>query len=125
MCRSDTNCKYLRRREKLDKKNYKAKQISVKCLRFDPGKNEAHYFEEFTVPLSFGMSVSNVLDYIYENLDGSLAYYTNCRRGICGRCALKINGRVVLACKELVQNDIIVEPSTNENIIRDLITERT
>jgi len=106
----------------LVKNEFKPRQISVKCLRFDPTKDVTPHFDEFTVPLSFGMSVANVLDYIYENIDGSIAYFTNCRRGICGRCGLKVNGRIVLACTEIVTDNIILEPMDSKNIVRDLIT---
>ena len=107
------------------KKNFESRQIKVTCFRFDPTRDERPHFDEFIVPLSFGMSVTNVLDYIYENIDSSVAYYTNCRRGICARCGLKINGRFVLACTEIVTGDIIIEPMDSKNIVRDLISEST
>lgn len=107
------------------KKDFKPRQISVKCFRFEPLKDVAPHFDEFTVPLTFGMSVTNVLDYIYENIDGSIAYFTNCRRGICGRCGLKVNGRIVLACTEIVTDNIILEPLDSKKIVRDLVTSIT
>ena len=107
------------------KKDFKPKNIIVKIFRFDPKKDAPPHFDEFTVPLSFGMSVTNVLDYIYENIDCSIAYFTNCRRGICGRCGLKVNGRIVLACTEIVTDDLILEPLDSKNMVRDLITTLT
>lgn len=73
------------------------------------------------------MTVMDLLDYIYENLDHSLAYYrhSTCNQGICGRCALKLNGKTVLSCMEKVDSTLTVitlEPKNNK-VVRDLVTE--
>jgi succinate dehydrogenase/fumarate reductase-like Fe-S protein len=69
------------------------------------------------------MSVTNVLDYIYENLDSSLAYYTSCHRGVCGRCLMIVNGKTRLACIELVTDNLTLNPLPNHRVIRDLVVE--
>ena len=98
--------------------------IKVKILRGTEksGKRKERY-QVYEVPLGFMMSVLDVLDYIYENIDGSLAYYshTACRRGVCGRCALMINGVARLACQTPVNGDITVEPLPKLTVIRDLV----
>lgn len=100
-----------------------SRAITVRCLRFDPSVDSEPYYQEYEVPLVFGMSVTNVLDYIYENLDSSLAYYANCHRGVCGRCAVLANGRRRLACTELVTGDVTIEPLPDHQVIRDLLVE--
>ena len=107
----------------MDRRAIPRRDISVTCSRFDPSRDAESRFQEYVVPLGFGMSVMNVLDYIYENLDASIAYYSNCHRGICGRCAMLVNGERRLACAELVTGDLVLEPLPGRAIVRDLFVE--
>ena len=107
----------------MDRRAIPRGEISVRCSRFDPSRDVEPRFQEYVVPLVFGMSVMNVLDYIYENLDASIAYYSNCHRGICGRCAMLVNGEQRLACAELVTGDLMLEPLPGRAVVRDLVVE--
>jgi succinate dehydrogenase/fumarate reductase-like Fe-S protein len=102
------------------------KTIRVKVLRFDPSVDEAPRYQTYEVPFEEGMSVMNVLDYIYQHLDGTLAYYDHaaCSLGICGRCTAKINGRPGLLCQTLVTGDVTVEPISEDHVLKDLVTVR-
>jgi succinate dehydrogenase/fumarate reductase-like Fe-S protein len=81
--------------------------------------------QEFEVPVTEGMSVLGALDYIYENLDPTLAYYDHaaCAQGICKTCLAKIDGKPGLMCQTLVKGDVRVEPAGKFKVIRDLVTE--
>lgn len=80
-------------------------------------------FQTYEVPYSKGLSVMNILDYIYENVDGTLAYYSHsaCRRGVCGRCMFLINGKAGLACQTPVHGDLTLETPKQFTIVRDLV----
>ena len=54
----------------------------------------------------------DVLDYIYQNLDSTLAYYDHagCALGICARCTGRINGKAGLFCQVPVSGDVTLEP---------------
>jgi succinate dehydrogenase/fumarate reductase iron-sulfur protein len=99
------------------------KKIKVKVFRFDPSVGHEPFYNTYEVPLNSRMSVLDILDYIYENLDGSLAYYNHsaCHSGICGRCMLIVNGKASLACQTMVTTNITVEPPQKFKIIRDLV----
>jgi succinate dehydrogenase/fumarate reductase iron-sulfur protein len=101
-------------------------KIKVKCFRFDPSLEKEPRYENYEVPVDTEMSVLDVLDYIYENIDASLAYRRNnaCNRGLCGDCMLKINGKALLACQQLVKGDLVVEPLSKEKVLRDLVVKR-
>ena len=103
------------------------KNIKVKVLRFDPALEERPHYQTYEVPLTEGMTVLDVLDYIYENIDCSLAYFDHaaCRHGMCGGCTLLINGKPSLACQTPVYEDIVIEPLSNFEIVRDLVYLRT
>jgi succinate dehydrogenase/fumarate reductase-like Fe-S protein len=91
-------------------------------------RSDREEYEEYQVEVKSGeTTVMDILDDIYENLDHTLAYYkhSTCNQGICGRCAVKLNGRTVLACMEKVDSSldtITIEPK-NGKVVRDLVTE--
>ena len=82
----------------------------------------------YEVPVVQGMKVMDVLDYIYANLDHTLAYYrhSSCCQAICGRCACRLNGRTILACAEIVDIEaekMFLEPGEG-TLVRDLVVIR-
>lgn len=100
--------------------------ITFKIQRFNPKKDKAPYFNEYQVPLSPYMRVLDGLNYIYENYDETLAYRWVCRAGQCGSCAIEINGKVGLACKTEVTEDvkeITLRPLYLFPIIKDLVVD--
>ena len=101
----------------------KNKFIKVKVYRYDPIVDPAPRYEVYDVPIYSGMSAYNVLQYITENLDGSLSYYCSCRIGVCKGCMLRVNGNATLACSEFIEDDILFEPINEKNVIKDLLVE--
>ena len=98
--------------------------IEVKVFRFNPYVDREARYEVYKVPFIEGSTVSNVLQYINEEHDGGLAHYLSCRRGICAECRVRVNGKVVLGCMELVRGDITIEPVTPDRVIKDLVISR-
>ena len=68
------------------------------------------------------LSVMNILEIIYQKLDPTLAFFDHaaCHQAACGKCVLKVNGKVRLACKEIAGENMHLEP-VNGHVIRDLI----
>jgi succinate dehydrogenase / fumarate reductase iron-sulfur subunit len=101
------------------------KYITFKVQRFDPEKGEKPHFQEFKVPVKKGTTVLEGLLYIKENLDSSLAFRTSCRMGICGSCAMLVNGFGHLAChtqvEEFHSDMVTIKPLPNMDIIKDLV----
>ena len=99
------------------------KFVKVKVFRFDPSVDERPYYRTYEVPLMGRMSVLDALDYIYENLDSSLAYYAHaaCRHGVCNSCSVLVNGKPRLACQTAVSGDITVEPIPKFQVVKDLV----
>jgi len=54
--------------------------------------------------------------------DNSLTFKSGCRSGVCGSCAVVVNGTERLACITKVSNDDIVEPLRNLPVITSLVT---
>jgi succinate dehydrogenase/fumarate reductase-like Fe-S protein len=103
-----------------------AKTIQVKVFRFDPSVDKEPRFQIYQVPLEKGMSAMTALDYIYQNLDGTIAYYDHaaCDLGICARCTGIINGKPGLFCQTVLQGDATLEPSSKNKVVRDLVVKR-
>lgn len=100
--------------------------IKAKVFRFDPSVDASSYYETYEVPFEEGMSAMDVLDYIYQNLDGALAYYDHaaCSLGICGRCTGRIDAKPGLFCQTPVEGDVTLEPLSKEKTLKDLVIDK-
>jgi succinate dehydrogenase / fumarate reductase iron-sulfur subunit len=72
-----------------------------------------------------GNTILDCLNQIKWEQDGTLAYRKNCRNTICGSCAIRINGRSALACKENLKSEIaklqnISTPGSKANPIPEI-----
>jgi fumarate reductase iron-sulfur subunit len=85
-------------------------------------------FHEFDVPRQPSQTVLDVVTYIQRTLDPALAYRYACRVGMCGSCAMTVNGVPRWTCRthiDKVASDDRVEiaPLKNLPVIRDLATD--
>jgi len=85
-------------------------------------------FQEFDVPRHPSQTVLDVVTYIQRTLDPTLAYRFACRVGMCGSCAMTVNGAPRWTCRthvdKVVRDDRLrVEPLKNLPVIRDLVTD--
>jgi succinate dehydrogenase/fumarate reductase-like Fe-S protein len=101
--------------------------IRVRVFRFDPSVDQEPHFQAYQVPFEKGMSAMTALDYIYQNLDGTIAYYDHaaCDLGICARCTGIINGKPGLFCQTVLQGDVTLEPISKTKIIKDLVVKKS
>lgn len=67
------------------------------------------------------MTLLELLNKIKTELDPSLSYSSGCRSSVCGSCAVRVNGREVLACSYHAKDGDLVEPLKNSEVIRDLV----
>jgi succinate dehydrogenase/fumarate reductase iron-sulfur protein len=102
------------------------KNVEFRISRYDPEKNR-HYISTYKVPVRKGTTVLDSLLYIKDNLDESLTFRHSCRMGICGSCAVNINGKPMLACYtqvlDLNADSLSVEPVATFPVIRDLVVD--
>lgn len=99
------------------------KTIRVKISRFNPEIEKESGFASYNVPITAGMSVLDVLDYIYSNLDSSLSYYSSCHRGYDACCLVVVNGKTTRACTTPATDDLTIEPMRNRKVLKDLVVE--
>ncbi len=102
---------------------FKERVITVK--RFNSGSIKTRWEETYVLPLEERATVLQALQYIYENLDPSIAFEYSCRYDRCGLCGVEINGRPCLACTAFLNDHrITVAPLSNLTVIRDLVIDR-
>ena len=85
-------------------------------------------FQQFEVPRHPSQTVLDVVTYIQRALDPTLAYRYACRVGMCGSCAMTVNGVPRWTCrthidKVVEKNSLRIEPLRNLPVIRDLVTD--
>ena len=103
-----------------------ANEVVFRVQRFDPKKDREPHFKEYKVRNEPGMTELDGLLQIKAEQDASLSIRRSCRSGICGSCAVKINGSSRPCCNtqisdQLVKGKVLVEPLANFDIIKDLV----
>jgi fumarate reductase (CoM/CoB) subunit B len=102
------------------------RMVNVKIFRFDPEKDSSPHYEEYRLEIEGTAKVLELLDFVYQRHDPTLAYRSSCRSGKCGVCSVRVNGKPVLACRESVpEGTVLIEPLANYPVIRDLIVDRS
>ncbi|MGZ5237993.1 MAG: 2Fe-2S iron-sulfur cluster-binding protein, partial [Caldimonas sp.] len=76
------------------------RRLKARILRFDPQQPAvAPHWQTYELDDAAGMTLFIALSEIREKLDPSLQFDFVCRAGICGSCAMLVNGRPALACR--------------------------
>jgi succinate dehydrogenase / fumarate reductase iron-sulfur subunit len=102
------------------------KRYTFKIKRFDPERDSGPRWEEYAVEMEPLERLLDGLTKIKDSIDGSLTFRRSCAHGICGSCAMKINGKNRLACQTLVKDmpeSISCEPLPAFPVIKDLVVE--
>lgn len=97
-----------------------------KIFRYNPKISTTASFQTFKLPEKKSMTVLEGLYYIMEHLDPTLAFRSSCRQGVCGSCAMHINGQYRLACETQVADmgeTVTVRPLAHMKIVRDLVVD--
>ncbi len=105
-------------------------QVSFKIQR--QSSQDLPSFQTYILEVESGTTILECLNRIKWEQDGTLAFRKNCRNTICGSCAMRINGRSALACKENVGSElarfsspdapeITISPLGNLPVVKDLV----
>ncbi len=84
----------------------------------------------FEVPLRANQTVLDVVTWVQRHRDPALAYRFACRVGMCGSCAMTVNGKPRWTCrthvaKVAVERHLTIEPLRNLPVIKDLACDMT
>ncbi len=106
-------------------------KVNFKVFRFNADDDYLPYYEDYTMEVTSEEVVLDILNRIKWDHDGSFSYRRSCRHGICGACAIKVNGRSTLACKErmndmidLFGSELTIEPLSIKRAVKDMIIDK-
>ncbi len=104
--------------------------VIIEIQRYNPETDDKPYMQSYEVSEEIlkGMTIFDALAYIKDKIDATLTFRAFCRSAICGSCAMKINERAKLACKEQIlfhvrNGKVKIKPLENAKIIRDLAVD--
>jgi len=85
-------------------------------------------FQSFEAPARANQTVLDVVTWVQRNADPTLAYRFACRVGMCGSCAMTVNGRPRWTCRTHVSRvakdgRLRIEPLKNLPVIKDLAAD--
>ncbi len=111
--------------------NNQTRKVTIKAFRFNAETDYLPYIKQYKMEVGKDELILDLMNRIKWEHDGSFSYRRSCRHGICGACAIKVNGKSVLACKQnaielldLFDNDITLEPSSKKRVIKDMIIDK-
>ena len=111
---------------------YKNKEQSknkkfLKIYRWDPEKNENPRIDSYEIDQTkCGPMVLDALIKIKDEIDTTLTFRRSCREGVCGSCAMNIDGINTLACikpMNEVKNEIKIYPLPHLKVVKDLVPD--
>lgn len=102
--------------------------ITFRINRYNPDdERRGHYIQEYKLDVQKGFTLLDCLNEIKWKQDGTLTFRRSCRSGICGSCAVTVNGVNRLACETqamvLGTDKIAVEPMRGYPVIKDLVVD--
>ncbi|MDH6257593.1 succinate dehydrogenase / fumarate reductase iron-sulfur subunit [Bradyrhizobium sp. BR13661] len=101
----------------------------LKIYRFDPDANDGPRLDTYFVDLdSCGPMVLDALIAIKDQIDPTLTFRRSCREGVCGSCAMNIDGMNWLACTRAIEDIkgyVKIYPLNHMLVIKDLVPDLT
>jgi len=107
-----------------------AKQIKkFEVYRYDPDSGESPRMDAFYIDLDgCGSMVLDALIKIKNEIDSSLTFRRSCREGVCGSCAMNMDGTNWLACTRFIRDipgTVKIYPLNSLPVIKDLVPDET
>ncbi len=112
-------------------KNEEAKNKRVfKIYRWNPDTGENPRYDRYEVDLdACGPMILDALLLIKNTIDPTLTLRRSCREGVCGSCAMNIDGTNTLACTKAIssvpEGEIKINPLPHMHVVKDLVPDLT
>lgn len=103
-----------------------SREVTIRLRRGKDANDPAAYFSQHTLHVRPRMTILDALVTLQHEQDPTIGFRYSCRVGMCGTCALRVNGRARWACRtRLDQLDpkITLEPLPHFPVIRDLVVD--
>ena len=100
---------------------------TFKVYRWSPDDGKNPRLDEYTIDRDkCGPMVLDAIIHIKNDIDSTLTFRRSCREGICGSCAMNIDGTNTLAClKHIddVKGDVKITPLPHRPVVKDLVPD--
>ncbi len=97
--------------------------------RWNPDSGENPRIDTFHIDLdSCGPMVLDAVLKIKNEIDPTIAFRRSCREGVCGSCAMNVNGKNTLVCTKAIEDysgTIKIFPLPHMDVIKDLVADMT
>jgi len=97
--------------------------------RWDPSTGENPRTDTYEIDLdSCGPMVLDAVLKIKNEVDSTLSFRRSCREGVCGSCAMNIDGTNTLACTKAIadiEGDVKIYPLPHMPVVKDLVPDLT
>ena len=99
--------------------------MTLEIFRYRGERDPTPSFQAYDVPYRADWVVLDAINYIKDQIDGTLSYRWSCRMGVCGSCGMMINGVPKLSCATFLRDyypaSVRVEPLAHFPVERDLV----
>ena len=106
-----------------------ARPKSFKVYRYDPDTGANPRYDTYSIDLDkCGPMVLDALIHIKDDIDPTLTFRRSCREGICGSCAMNMDGRNGLACTTALEDldgEVRITPLPHMEVVKDLVPDMT
>jgi succinate dehydrogenase / fumarate reductase iron-sulfur subunit len=109
-----------------------SKKRSFKIYRYDPDSGENPRYDRYELDLDeTGPMVLDALIKIKNEVDPTLTFRRSCREGICGSCAMNMDGKNGLACTTAIEDcgggkgELQITPLPHQDVVKDLVPDLT
>lgn len=97
--------------------------------RWDPDSGENPRIDIYELDAdACGKKVLDAIIYIKNEIDSTLAFRRSCREGVCGSCAMNVNGKNTLVCTKSIcdySGTIKIYPLPHLDVVKDLVPDMT
>ena len=101
--------------------------MTLEVFRYRPEREDSPSFDSYEVPFRKDWVVLDALNFVKDEIDGTLSFRWSCRMGVCGSCGMMVNGKPVLTCAAFLSTyrpgPVRVEPLSNFPVVRDLVIQ--
>jgi succinate dehydrogenase / fumarate reductase iron-sulfur subunit len=100
---------------------------NFKVYRWSPDDGRNPRVDTYTIDLDkCGPMVLDAIIHIKNDIDSTLTFRRSCREGICGSCAMNIDGTNTLACTKPIDDiggDVKIYPLPHMEVVKDLVPD--
>ena len=102
---------------------------TFRVYRWDPDSGETPRLDSYTIDLDeCGPMVLDAVIKIKNEVDSTLTFRRSCREGVCGSCAMNIDGTNTLACTRFIddiEGAVKIYPLPHMAVVKDLVPDLT